>query len=124
MTPQKAAARLRSTIAAGTGSFLIVEKNLYDMGGTDLVTQVLNELDRLRAMEGELYSARRSIAFLEERVDMTNRQRDAALVENETLKGKLARLTEFAEWCVKDVCPTPTYDERARRANEALGRTV
>jgi molybdopterin-guanine dinucleotide biosynthesis protein A len=48
MTPQKAAARLRSTIAAGTGSFLIVEKNLYDMGGTDLVTQVLDELDRLR----------------------------------------------------------------------------
>jgi hypothetical protein len=40
------------------------------------------------------------------------------------LKDRVDRLTEFAEWCVKDVCPTPTYDERARRANEALGRTV
>jgi hypothetical protein len=48
MTPQEAVVRLRSTIAAGTGSFLIVEKNLYDMHATDLVTQVLDELDRLR----------------------------------------------------------------------------
>ena len=113
MTPQDAAARLSATIAAVTGMFMIVEKNFYDMGGTDLVTQVLDELKRLNTENETLKRG-----YADSTMEAQDLRREVSAANERMIK-----LTAFAEWCAQSpyLYGGRTQDLK-NRANEALGR--